>query len=82
MHSDTGKPILLLGLTRKNTELLLDGRPIPIELKDLIGVDAVVLIVAGETEQAICDELREHIGPSTKIEGPFPFRQDGPRGVG
>jgi len=63
-----GKPLLILGLSRKNTELLLDGRPISIELMGLIGKEATVLLMAGETEEAMHEQLKEFIGPETRIE--------------
>lgn len=81
-----GRPLLILGLSRKNTERLLEGRPIPVELRDLFGIDAVVLIVAGETEDAIVDELRAHASPeiemTVEVECRTPFPPSGPRGKG
>jgi len=63
-----GKALLVLGLSRKNTELLLEGRPISVELMGLIGKEATILLVGGETEEAIAAELAEFIGPGTRIE--------------
>ena len=45
--------MLLIGLSRGNTQLLLEGKPIAVEMKELIGVDAVLVIVGGETEADI-----------------------------
>lgn len=72
-----GKPLLLLGLSRKNTELLLDGKPISIELKGLIGLEATVLLIAGETEGAMLSQLRSLMGPGTRFEGPESWEAEG-----
>ena len=58
-----GRPTMLLGLSRKNTERLLDGQPIH---KD-IGFPIDVLIVGGETEETILEDLKKHFGPPDNI---------------
>jgi|GEM_PF-2063056 len=64
-----GKPLLILGLSRKNTEMLLAGRPISVELKAFTGLVGTVLLMAGETEQDIMRELSPLMGPDTRVEG-------------
>ncbi len=46
-----GRPLLVLGLSRRNCELLLEGRPIKVDLEEVGRPEqGVVLIVGGETE--------------------------------
>jgi hypothetical protein len=58
-----GRPLILLGLSRLNTERLHKGLPIKIDLQDPApkGLEmpggAVIFIMAGETEGAIAEEL-------------------------
>lgn len=54
-----GKDTILIGLSKGNTDCLLRGMPIH---KHLNGMPVDLLIVGGETEQAILDELREKLG--------------------
>lgn len=57
-----------LGLSRRNCEKLLDKQPIRVALKDLnLDTDIEILLLAGETEQQIASDLREFIGPQTKV---------------
>lgn len=59
-----GRTALFLGLSRKNTERLLQGKPIVVRLDELDatlpGMDVVLL--GGETEADITEDLRS-IGP-------------------
>lgn len=62
------RPMLLFGLSRKNCELLLEGKPIKIDLQQMLEEaikrhdlnDAVVILMAGETEESITEELSKH----------------------
>ncbi len=63
-----GKPLLILGLSRKNTEMLLTGHPISVELKAFTGLVGTVLLMAGETEEAIMAELAPLMGADTRVE--------------
>ena len=54
-----GRPVLIIGLSRRNCERLLEGDPIPFDAAPW-GVDAHVVIVAGETEEAITNDFRAH----------------------
>ncbi len=56
-NDEHGRPLLLLGLSRRNCELLLQGKPIHVEHGALPGLEIGVLIVAAETEQEIVTEL-------------------------
>lgn len=51
-----GKHLYILGLSRKNTEMLLAGRPIDVDLSE-IGGQGHVLLMAGETEDQMVDLL-------------------------
>jgi hypothetical protein len=72
-----GKPVLILGLSRMNTELLLDGKPISIDLMSYLGHAATLVLMAGETEEAITAELRPLCGPGTQFSGPDPWETAG-----
>lgn len=50
--------VYVLGLTARNLELLAQGKPIPVDLAEL-GGKGEVLIMYGETEADIADELRK-----------------------
>lgn len=56
-----GKPLLLLGLTKKNCELLLDGKPIKIDLSEL-GGDGFVIIYGGQNEKSLASALNIEAG--------------------
>lgn len=68
-----GKPghlVLGIGLTHKNLELLKDGKPILIDGHEMgLGDVCKVIVFAGETEEALHNELKERgmIGPETKV---------------
>jgi hypothetical protein len=56
-----GRRAVILGLSRKNTEALLEGKPMKIDLAELGMPEAgVVFIVGGETEQSIQAELAKY----------------------
>lgn len=49
--------LLIFGLSARNIELLRQGHPIDIDLKDLGLKGGRVLILYGETERVITEEL-------------------------
>ncbi len=53
-----GRQVFVLGLSARNIELLRQGKPIPVNLAEL-GGKGEVLIMYGETEEDIADELRK-----------------------
>lgn len=55
------RPMLVLGLTRLNLDLLGgdEDRPIGIELSELGFGNGVIIIVGGETQVAIAEKLHE-----------------------
>lgn len=63
-----GRPVLVIGLSRRNCERLLEGDPIPFDAAPW-GVDAHIVIVAGETEEAITQDFRKH-GVQIRSGGP------------
>jgi hypothetical protein len=58
-----GRSILVLGLSRENTRRLLAGQPIEVRAHETDPrlPELTVLLVGGETEQAIADQLRRDI---------------------
>ena len=56
-----GGELIGLGLSRKNCEKLLAGQPIHIKLSDMadsgLAMKGEILLIGGETEQSITDEL-------------------------
>lgn len=62
-----GDPLYILGLSRENMRRLMKGEPIVVDMRKEYGDRAVVIIVGGETEEAIRDELLKHYDPD-KIE--------------
>lgn len=63
-----GMPLLILGFTRKNTELMLNGQVMTIELMGLLGIRATLMVSAGETEGAIILKLAPLCTPETTFE--------------
>lgn len=59
-----GRSILVLGLSRENTDRLHQGLPIPVEAAQVDPrlPELTVVLIAGETEEAILAEIREHWG--------------------
>lgn len=56
-RTSDGRPLLILGLSRANMERLLDNQPIRFAA-DPLGVVCEVLILGGETENDIAEDLR------------------------
>lgn len=61
----------LMGLDAENVRRLQSGQPIEIDLTLLGGTDKVVLVY-GETMQAIVDELEEASGQKLPTAQPMP----------
>jgi hypothetical protein len=63
-----GEGLVLLGLSRMNVERLMGDMPIRFAGEE-IGLPGITfVIVGGETEQTIADQLGELIGPETKVD--------------
>ncbi len=72
--SADGRPFLIFGLSRINTERLLQGDPIPIDTEALgLPGGPHILIMAGETEEDILNTLRQHV----TLPEPQPEPSDG-----
>ena len=67
MQNNEGKNILLLGLSRDNLSRLKQGKPIHINGSEL-GFDNDVIVVYGETEELIYQDLQPILKPETNIE--------------
>lgn len=65
-----GRPMLVIGLSRLNCERLLQDKPIVFRATDADPrlPDLQVLIVAGETEDAIVAELKQAM-PGDSMDG-------------
>jgi hypothetical protein len=63
------RQLLLLGLSRLNTERLLDDQPIFVRGAEVHPAFAglEVILFAGEDEDAMATHLRELIGPNTDV---------------
>jgi hypothetical protein len=65
--TDRGARLVIIGLSRANCELLLAGKPIAFQGSD-VSLDTEpatnFLLVAGETEDAIAEELKKHLHTS------------------
>lgn len=59
------RKLMVLGLSRRNTELLLQGKPISFDAKE-IGIDCRVVILGGETETDLYEDIRV-LGPITAL---------------
>lgn len=57
-----GRPMMILGLSRRNTEMLLEGRPILVHTADYgIPGGLHIALLGGETEEAIQAEMAKHL---------------------
>ena len=61
--NENGDPILILGLSRANCEHLLAGKPIafPTDRIPMTKAPVHIIILGGETEQSIVDEMSKHV---------------------
>lgn len=70
LGTDQGPQTVLLGLSRANTEMLLQGRPIMVSLRALgVDTDLKVVVMAGETEEDIRADITNVFGPAQKEHG-------------
>jgi hypothetical protein len=64
IHKPDGTTLVLLGLSRMNTDRLHDDKPIPVDLGELLpdlGKAVTVALFAGETDAAIAAHLRAQV---------------------
>lgn len=71
-----GKRAILLGLSRRNCEKLLEGKPIEVDVGTMCpGFNLIICLMADETEAAMLKELRRRgqwpkaVHPVTGEEG-------------
>lgn len=69
-HTKNG-PILILGLSRRNCELLLKGRPIRIDPEDIRGGGPIIILLGCETEAELTEMIRSHV-PNFPTDTPKP----------
>lgn len=64
-----GRPAVFLGLSRENTTRLHEGKPIVVRLRELhLGLpDLDVMLIAGETEDDIAEDLLRVLGPMPNV---------------
>jgi hypothetical protein len=73
-----GRPIMILGLSRRNTELLLEGKPIMVDTSNFgIPGGPCIVLLGGETEQAIQAEMAKHMKLPEPTLDPIPEQQSG-----
>lgn len=64
-----GRPMMILGLSRRNTELLLEGKPILVDTSNYgIPGGPHIVLLGGETEETIQAEMAQHL----KLPDPTP----------
>lgn len=56
--TNDNRPSVILGLSRRNCELLLSGKPIEVDVAKMGGPNMTIVLLAGESEQHIVDELQ------------------------
>lgn len=56
LHTDKGT-IALIGLTKENVNFIQSGKPMPLDLREM-GLNDRVLVVYGETDTSILQQLR------------------------
>lgn len=61
--------IVGLGISEQNVQMLKQGHPIIVHGSDL-GIGEDILIMYGETEDTIKEQLTPFLGPNTKVEEP------------
>lgn len=60
--------LVVLGLSRKNCEKLLEGKPISIDGGAELGIPGLrILIMAGEDEETLAAQLEPFIDANTKV---------------
>lgn len=64
---DQGNALIILGLSRANTERLHAGMPIRISMVELGFAGGWIYITAGETEEAIAEDLKPLMGLDTVV---------------
>ena len=70
LNTASGRPMFIFGLSRRNAELLLTGKPIAIELEDLNGPPCTVIITGGENEEVIArDVLTQLVEAGVNMDG-------------
>ena len=66
--------VVLLGLSRANVERLMQDQPIRFDGREVGLPGIAIVIIGGETEQAMTDQLRAEgvIGTSTVVDDRWP----------
>jgi len=54
-------PTYIFGLARENINRLIEGKPILVDLGKEFGTPGVMILLFGETEEAIALELSKHL---------------------
>lgn len=62
MYTSTGEPVVVLGLSGENVVRLMQGRPVPLDMAELGLPSLQVVIVYGDTEDAIRQDLVRSFG--------------------
>lgn len=70
-NADDGRTIILLGISRENINRLTAGSPIRVSAETHPGfpADLTFLVVFGETERSLTEDLKSLISDKTQIVG-------------
>jgi hypothetical protein len=67
MQAKDGALVIGLGLTDENWRRLRLGQPIVVKLREMIDSDLEILLIGGETEYTLTEQLAPMIGPKTVL---------------
>ena len=76
-----GNPMIVLGLSAKDVELLKDGKRMLVKLSEL-GLEGQIAIVYGETEKAIQPYVVCRVQKASVLDPEWHLLQERPRGSG
>lgn len=66
--TDSGRTLIGIGISAGNVQRLKEGKPIHLNFEELnLPWKADLMIMYGETEALMADELKQFIGPRTII---------------
>jgi hypothetical protein len=77
-ETQDGGRLIGIGLSRSNCDKLLEHHPIRINLRTDLNIPwrGEILIIAGESEATLTEELSPLIGPETVVTGDKPDQQE------
>jgi hypothetical protein len=67
MATSKNGPVLVMGITREDLAPLLDGQVCSTNILSKNGIEAIFMLMAGQSEEAMADKLRGHAGFSDVV---------------